>query len=49
MSVDYFLGFGPILCVPNVNPNYGHIGFGRYFNDLRFGCENDIIEYMIAF
>ena len=25
VSVDNFLGIGPILCVPNVNPNYSHI------------------------
>jgi len=27
-SVNYFLSIGPILCVPNVDPNYGHIRFG---------------------
>ena len=27
-SVDDFLGIGLILCVPNVNPNYGHIRLG---------------------
>ena len=47
-SVDYFLGIGPILCVPNVNPNYGHIKFGQDFNDSRLGCKNNVIEYMIT-
>jgi len=46
-SVNYFLGVGPILCIPNVNPNYGYIGFGQDLDDLRFGYENDIIEYVI--
>jgi len=27
-SVDYFLGVGPILSVPNINPDYGHIRLG---------------------
>ena len=28
VSVNNFLGVGPVLCVPNVDPNNGHIGFG---------------------
>ena len=48
VSVNYFLGVGPILCVPNVNPNYGYIRFGQDLDNLRFGCKNDIIEYVIV-
>ena len=46
-SVNYFLGVGPILCVPNVDPNYGHIEFGQDLDDPRLGCKNDVIEYVI--
>jgi len=48
VSVNYFLSIEPILCVPNVNPNYGHIRFGRDLDDLRLGCENDVVEYVIV-
>ena len=27
-SVDYFLGVGLILSIPNINPDYGHIRLG---------------------
>ena len=48
VSVNYFLGIGPILCVPNVNPNYNHIGFGRDLDNIRLGYKNDVIEYVIV-
>jgi len=39
----------PALHIPDVNPNDGHIGFWRDFDDPWFGCEGDIVEYMILF
>jgi len=46
-SVNEELSILPALHVPNVNPNYGHIGFWRDFDNPWFGCEGYVVENVI--
>ena len=39
--------FGPTLNIPNIKPYNGHVWFEGNFDDSWFGCDYNIIEYMI--
>jgi len=47
--VNEKFGVLPTLHIPNIYPNDGHIRFWRDFDDPWFGCEGNIVEYMILF
>ena len=49
VSVNDFLSIGTVLCIPNVNSNDCYIRFGQDFNDSRFECKNNIVEYIVVF
>ena len=46
--VNDFLSIGSILCIPNVNPYDGHVGFGGYLDDMRFRGKNNVVEQVVA-
>ena len=48
MSVNDWFGLGIVLCVPNINPNDGHVWFQWDFDNSRPRDENDVIENVIA-
>jgi len=48
-SVNEEFSISPALHIPNINPNDGHVGFGRDLDNPWFGCEGDVIENMILF
>ena len=48
-SVNEKFGILSALHIPNIDPNDGHIGFWRDFDNPWFGCEGDVVEYMILF
>ena len=37
------------LDIPYVDPDYGHVRFGRDFDNSRFGCKRNIVENVILF
>ena len=47
VSVDDFFPIGPVLSIPNVNPDYCHIQLGQDLDNLRSGCKDDVIKDMI--
>jgi len=48
-SVNEEFSISPALHIPNINPNDGHVGFGRDLDNPWFGCEENVIENMILF
>jgi len=36
------------LGVPNVNLYTGHVGLGRYLDDMRLGSKDDIVEQIVV-
>jgi len=47
--VNDFLSIRSVLSIPNVYPNDGHVGLGRYLDDTRFWCEDNVVEQVIIF
>ena len=43
-SVNDFLSIWSVLSIPNVYPNDGHVGLGRYLDDMRFWCKDNVVE-----
>ena len=41
LLVDNAFGFGPILCVSDIDPYHSYVRFGKCFNNLS---QNNIIE-----
>jgi len=37
------------LSVPNIDPDYGHVGLGKDFDDMRFRCRDNVIKDVVAF
>ena len=46
--VNNFLSIGSILCISNVNPYDGHVGFGEYLDDVRFRGKNNVVEQVVV-
>jgi len=42
--VNETFGFGTILCILYVDPNYSHIQLGKNFDNVWLRSENNIIE-----
>jgi len=36
------------LDIPDVDPDDRHVGFWRDLDDVRFRCENDVVEQMVG-
>jgi len=36
------------LDIPDVNPDDGHVRFQRDLDDVRFRCEDDVVEQMVG-
>ena len=49
VAVDKCLDYQVTLRVPYVNPNYYHIGFRGYFDNMWFRYGVDIVKYMCWF
>jgi len=48
-AVDECLGCQATLKVPYVDPNYCHIRFRGYFDNVWFICDVDIVKYVCRF
>ena len=46
--IDNLLAIWSALGIPNIDPNYEHVGFQKDLNDVRFRCKDDIIENMVG-
>ena len=44
VTIDNRFHFGPILWVPDVNPDYSWVGFGEFLDNLRLRYKNNIIK-----
>jgi len=47
--VDKEFSVTSALYIPNVNPDNGHVYFGRDFDDPWSGCKGDVIEDVVLF
>ena len=48
-SVDKEFSVTSALYIPNVDPDNGHVWFGRDFDDPWSGYKGDVIEDMVLF
>ena len=48
-SIDEHFSVFTTLDIPYVNPDYGHVRFGRDFDNSRFGRKRNIVKDVVLF